>query len=435
MSRSNRNARGEASRRKILEITSELVGRYGYDSTTISRIVKETGLPASSIYWMFKNKDELITTALEGTYTAAPAAETGGSPRWHGFQSDQPLVDQLLSELIPALRTTPSEAPLRVGIMLALEGAASDSQVQIPFRRRREAAQARIEKWWQQALREQAPSAHPDKAARLALLTMAFLDGHYVSDLETDDRVVEKRALLLSNILWGSFWHDTSTCLHCNNPGIPPEPGKVPLETEPGERDSTSEALLKSTRYLMAQRGYEGATVARICAHSGVKRSSLYWRYKDKDALVKAAVADPYLKLLRSHEWLRGESSAWIEILATELDSFTYRIRENPDLVKAGLLLALQHWDSPESAGAAVTQGVHQIEKEIALFLDQQQGVEAGRGEYLAWMFMRLQEGMMLDFVLWNQGLSLNNSTCLHSTLSFVLPQWEEQLRGIASAC
>lgn len=431
MNHSNRNARGLASRRKILDVTSRLVSRHGYDSTTISRIVKETGLPASSIYWMFKNKDELITTALEDTYSAAPAAETPGQPRWHDFRAGEDLVTQLHRELIPALHTTSSEAPIRVGIMLALEGAASDSQVQLPFRRRRASAQERIENWWRQALRELSPDAPPDRARQLGLLTMAFLDGHYVSDLVTEDEQVAQRAFLISNILWSSFRHDTSECPRCRESS--PLAAAAPVERPTGEGDNTAAALLDATRQLMAQRGYEGATVTRICSRSGIRRSSLYWRYKDKDTLVKAAVAEPYLELLRPHDFLQAGSSGGIGTLTRELGSFAQRISRNPETVKAGLLLALQQWDSPESAGATVTLGTRQIEADIAAQLNTRTDLAPGAGEHLAWMFMRLREGIMLDLVLWGQGFFLNNGDCLADTLATALPRWLPQLPGDSS--
>ena len=64
MNSSRRNARGEVTLRRILQATVELIGRYGYDNTTIARIVKATERPASSIYWYFETKDELIAAAL-----------------------------------------------------------------------------------------------------------------------------------------------------------------------------------------------------------------------------------------------------------------------------------------------------------------------------------------------------------------------------------
>ena len=81
MNSSRRNARGEASLQRILEATVQLIGRYGYDNTTIARIVKATQRPASSIYWYFENKDELIAAALENSYSQVPRSAALGGVR------------------------------------------------------------------------------------------------------------------------------------------------------------------------------------------------------------------------------------------------------------------------------------------------------------------------------------------------------------------
>ena len=137
MNSSRRNARGEVTLRRILQATVDLIGRYGYDNTTIARIVKATERPASSIYWYFETKDELIAAALEDSYSTVPRSHR---PWNNAFDPDRPLLDQLISELGPGLLVTESERSLRLGIMLALEGSAAASKVQEPFRRRRAAA-------------------------------------------------------------------------------------------------------------------------------------------------------------------------------------------------------------------------------------------------------------------------------------------------------
>ena len=105
MNSSRRNARGEATLRRILHVTVELIARYGYDNTSIARIVKATGRPASSIYWYFETKDELIAAALEDSYSKVPRSHR---PWGSTFDPDRPLLDQLMSELGPELLVTES---------------------------------------------------------------------------------------------------------------------------------------------------------------------------------------------------------------------------------------------------------------------------------------------------------------------------------------
>ena len=75
----------------ILAETVGLVSRYGYAGTTIARITKVTGKPASSIYWYFDTKDDLVAAALESTYRR----QAGGLPAWLGFDAASSLQQQL----------------------------------------------------------------------------------------------------------------------------------------------------------------------------------------------------------------------------------------------------------------------------------------------------------------------------------------------------
>ena len=62
--RSRANDRGEGSRLPLLEATLRLAGERGYVGTTMARITRATGLPASSVYWHFGSKDQLIAEAV-----------------------------------------------------------------------------------------------------------------------------------------------------------------------------------------------------------------------------------------------------------------------------------------------------------------------------------------------------------------------------------
>jgi AcrR family transcriptional regulator len=56
---------GERSRQEILDAASRLMAARGYDGTSISRIAKESGLPASSIYWHFTSKAGVLEAVME----------------------------------------------------------------------------------------------------------------------------------------------------------------------------------------------------------------------------------------------------------------------------------------------------------------------------------------------------------------------------------
>src|SRR5437899_307165 len=64
-----RRANGEESRRRILDAAVAVAGERGYDGTSIALVSKKCGLPASSIYWHFTDKDDLIAAVIERSFS------------------------------------------------------------------------------------------------------------------------------------------------------------------------------------------------------------------------------------------------------------------------------------------------------------------------------------------------------------------------------
>ena len=62
---SRRRAQGKRSREKILDAAETLMSERGYAATGISAISRRSGLPASSIYWHFENKQGLVAAVME----------------------------------------------------------------------------------------------------------------------------------------------------------------------------------------------------------------------------------------------------------------------------------------------------------------------------------------------------------------------------------
>ncbi|GAA3290110.1 TetR/AcrR family transcriptional regulator [Streptomyces cinereospinus] len=56
---------GDRSREVILDVATRLMSARGYDGTSISAIAKESGLPASSIYWHFSSKVGVLTAVMD----------------------------------------------------------------------------------------------------------------------------------------------------------------------------------------------------------------------------------------------------------------------------------------------------------------------------------------------------------------------------------
>src|ERR1700740_2959699 len=63
-----KRADGELSRERILDAASEIAAERGYEGTSIALVSAKCGLPASSIYWHFKDKDDLIAAVIERSF-------------------------------------------------------------------------------------------------------------------------------------------------------------------------------------------------------------------------------------------------------------------------------------------------------------------------------------------------------------------------------
>ena len=81
-----RHRQGDESRHRILATTLEIAAERGYDGTTVGLVTERTGLPASSVYWHFKNKDELLAETLEYSYRQW----RGTAPTWEDLEDGVP---------------------------------------------------------------------------------------------------------------------------------------------------------------------------------------------------------------------------------------------------------------------------------------------------------------------------------------------------------
>jgi AcrR family transcriptional regulator len=109
-----RRVNGEASRAKILDAATEIAAERGYEGTSIALVSAKCGLPASSIYWHFKDKDDLIAAVISRSFA-------DWSNAWQVPKSGtaRERVIAMMTEIAKALMDSPDF--LRLGLMLALE--------------------------------------------------------------------------------------------------------------------------------------------------------------------------------------------------------------------------------------------------------------------------------------------------------------------------
>jgi AcrR family transcriptional regulator len=177
---SRRHEQGEVSRRRILEATLALAAERGYDGTTIALVSAATGLPASSVYWHFKSKDDLLAETLEFSYRRWCESAPG--------QPEQPAEDaaDLDAEIRrqlnrAALAITESPEFWRLGLMLALEKRLVEPAARRRFLEVRYETRDGIARRWRQLLAPAGP-VDEETVMRLARFQMSVMDGFYVGD-------------------------------------------------------------------------------------------------------------------------------------------------------------------------------------------------------------------------------------------------------------
>ncbi|OBI91879.1 TetR/AcrR family transcriptional regulator [Mycobacterium sp. 1245805.9] len=174
---------GEASRARILDAATQIAGERGYEGTTIGRVSAKCGLPASSIYWHFEDKDDLIAAVIERSFAqwvSAWQVPTEGRPR-------ERLVG-LARQVAKALLDSPDF--LRLGMMLALERRPVEPRARARFM----AVRAKAFELLGSAIREVVPGLSEAQVRQLATYTLAGADGAFLAR-EIDGDAVDLPAL------------------------------------------------------------------------------------------------------------------------------------------------------------------------------------------------------------------------------------------------
>lgn len=172
MSTSRRQARGDRSRELILDTAERLMAGRGYSGTAMSAICRETGLPATSVYWHFGSKQGLLAAVMER-----------GARRWFAALSEwddtcaEPgeQAARLAEQGADALTAQPDF--LRLFYLLALDSA-DDPDAAALVRRVRDSAHQRFRRVIEGLLADEHPPEVAGPAAdELARFAVACSDG------------------------------------------------------------------------------------------------------------------------------------------------------------------------------------------------------------------------------------------------------------------
>ena len=165
-----KRADGEQSRERILDAANEIASERGYEGTSIGLVSKKCGLPASSIYWHFKDKDDLLAAVIDRsfeTWLRVWELPSDGEPRER--------VIGLAKQLAKGLLDNPDF--LRLGLMLALER----RPVEPSARARYLQARAQASESLTGALSELAPGLTDAQVRLLVNYSIAGADGLFIA--------------------------------------------------------------------------------------------------------------------------------------------------------------------------------------------------------------------------------------------------------------
>ena len=163
-------ANGEQSRQRILDAATDVATERGYEGATISLVSKKSGLPPTSIYWHFTDKDDLIAAVIERSFQrwlAALELPSGRGARERAIELGTQVAKALL------------DAPdfLRLGLMLALEHRPVEPRARQMFLQVRDNAFDRFT----QIVRDVAPELDEANVRLLTTYAIAGADGLFIA--------------------------------------------------------------------------------------------------------------------------------------------------------------------------------------------------------------------------------------------------------------
>ena len=181
------------SRQRILDAATRLMAEHGYAATSISMITKLSGLPASSTYWHFGSKEQLLGAVIETACTSW----LRGLKRWNDMAG---TPRDRLREMMRIGATDWSggrPAFLRLMFMIALETREADSEVMETVRRVR----VQVKKTFQRAFIDEYGEPGDAETARyaagLAAFSLAVCDGVFLAgEIDGSDAQAELYEML-----------------------------------------------------------------------------------------------------------------------------------------------------------------------------------------------------------------------------------------------
>ncbi len=330
-----RHRQGTESRLRILEAALAIAVERGYDGTTVALVCERAELPASSVYWQFTNKDDLLAEALDHSYRRWRLE----GPTWQPTNYSGTPRDRITTRLGYSLSAVEREVEYwRLGLTLAMLRRPGGIAAQKRFKKVRGETRRIVEEWWADIDHEVA-ERDPALMQVLTAVYLAFVDGMFVAHRADPDIDLELQLDLVGDALADVYERRAAG-------GVLPSrrlPRRRPRRATEADDDSRTR-LLDAAAEIAAERGYRGTTISRICQRAGLPVSSVYWFFTDKDQLLAEVVRHSWEEWYAAQpEWAPPPpGTEWDDALRTILDTSTRSLGDSPAFLRIGHMLTLE---------------------------------------------------------------------------------------------
>lgn len=188
------NRRGARSREVVLDAAERVMAEHGYEAATVAAIVKESGIPISSVYHYFGSKNGVLLAVMER-----------GAAR---FFADLPEISERVGTPVEhlegfrvVLKTALDDHPdfLRLLVTLAVQPPAGDEhEVHAVVNRVRGEALRRIRDQVALTFELDVTAHEVDRIARFAL---AAIDGAFIAQQADPEHPIEETLERLPRVM------------------------------------------------------------------------------------------------------------------------------------------------------------------------------------------------------------------------------------------
>jgi AcrR family transcriptional regulator len=187
-------APAERSRDRIMAAAAELARERGVSGATIAMVCQRSGLPVSSVYWYFDDKDQLFAEVIRTSF----ATWLVSVPRWD-VSADTTIASGLRRVLGESVRTF-ADMPsfLRIGMQVLLETGEQHQKTRQAYIDVREQTRRMMTAWMTALLPDEVSGA---VAEDLASLVIALSDGMSVGSQIYPDWQPDEYVQLISSTI------------------------------------------------------------------------------------------------------------------------------------------------------------------------------------------------------------------------------------------